>query len=264
MKRAPATPFWTFIGTRLRTLREQYGARQDEVATAARQWGLQWTRATVAAIEIGRRQLSVQEFLLLPYVLKESQPITVTAAEHEEFYMELADFFSDDGDGWIELTRETSALPQTLRDILQGHAWDSLFFIDTPRYRQEQAFRAGAMAMAPRWLAEQKAIWEQVWPGARLSISEQNRILIESERDTEQKAAYKLRVPAFAIAVASRKLWGCSLTDERDRCVAEQTTSEATPRTVQAIRGHVTRSLLTEIEPLVAGLKKDTSPAALT
>ncbi|MCL4761295.1 MAG: helix-turn-helix domain-containing protein [Burkholderiales bacterium] len=59
----PATH--TSIGAHLRHLRERAGLRQDDVARAARERGLAWTRATVAALEIDRRELSLAEFVTL-------------------------------------------------------------------------------------------------------------------------------------------------------------------------------------------------------
>ncbi len=55
----------TSIGAHLRHLRERGGLRQDDVARAARERGLAWTRATVAALEIDRRELSLAEFVTL-------------------------------------------------------------------------------------------------------------------------------------------------------------------------------------------------------
>jgi transcriptional regulator with XRE-family HTH domain len=51
------------IGTLFRATREQGGFRQDQIAAFAREVGLSWTRATIAAIETGRRELSLAEFL---------------------------------------------------------------------------------------------------------------------------------------------------------------------------------------------------------
>ncbi len=53
------------VGALLRAYREARGLRQDEVARAAREGELGWTRATVAAIETGKRELSLSEFFAL-------------------------------------------------------------------------------------------------------------------------------------------------------------------------------------------------------
>jgi transcriptional regulator with XRE-family HTH domain len=64
----------------------------------------------------------------------------------------------------------------------------------------------------------------------------------------ERKAAAVLGVEPEAIAKAARKLWGRSLPEERD---ARLTARGATPRTTQALRGHATRELLSELRKAV-------------
>jgi transcriptional regulator with XRE-family HTH domain len=59
------------IGAELRRLREADGTRQDQLAAAARRYGLRWNQATIAAVELGRRKLSLGEVALLPLVLAE-------------------------------------------------------------------------------------------------------------------------------------------------------------------------------------------------
>lgn len=72
--------------------------------------------------------------------------------------------------------------------------------------------------------------------------------------DAEQKIGRRLDVTPEVVAEAAHKLWGRSLTDERDRRVGEQASEDATPRTLRALRGHVTRALLAELEPAVRDL----------
>jgi hypothetical protein len=64
-------PLEQVIGASLRAFREAGRLHQDRIAAAARAYGLAWTRPTVAAIESGRRQLSIGEMALLPLVLAE-------------------------------------------------------------------------------------------------------------------------------------------------------------------------------------------------
>jgi len=51
--------------------------------------------------------------------------------------------------------------------------------------------------------------------------------------------------------VAAHGRYGRSFSDERDRRVAEQATSDAAPRTLQALRGHVTRAMVAELAPVL-------------
>lgn len=54
----------------LRSFREGRGLRQDDLARAARQTGLPWTRSIVVALEAGRRDLSIDEFVRLPLIFE--------------------------------------------------------------------------------------------------------------------------------------------------------------------------------------------------
>jgi transcriptional regulator with XRE-family HTH domain len=62
-------PYQAVIRVNLRRIRAEKGWRQEDVAVHARQLGLRWDAATVTAIELGRRQLSAGELLLLPSLL---------------------------------------------------------------------------------------------------------------------------------------------------------------------------------------------------
>jgi transcriptional regulator with XRE-family HTH domain len=71
--------------------------------------------------------------------------------------------------------------------------------------------------------------------------------LVRAYSDAEVKAARRLAVDPQVIAEASEKLWGRPLDEERDTRVQTQAEPDATARTVQALRGHVTRALLEEL-----------------
>ena len=69
--------------------------------------------------------------------------------------------------------------------------------------------------------------------------------------EAEQKAARSLGVTSQTIAEAAFDLWGRSLTEERDAKVDKEGPNLASARSVQALRGHVTRRLVSEIEALI-------------
>jgi hypothetical protein len=74
---------------------------------------------------------------------------------------------------------------------------------------------------------------------------------VDALAEAEEKAASKFGVTATLVALAARKLWGRSLTQERDRRVAANS-SERSAGALQAIRGRVTRRLLDELEPILS------------
>lgn len=69
-RRDETKPLSAVIGAGLAAWRAQQGLRQEDVALSARHVGLMWTRPTVAAVELGRRELTATELLLLPVVLE--------------------------------------------------------------------------------------------------------------------------------------------------------------------------------------------------
>lgn len=71
-RRDETKPLSAVIGSGLAKLRTDHGLRQEDVAFTARHIGLAWTRATVTAIELGRRELTATEVLLLPVLLEEA------------------------------------------------------------------------------------------------------------------------------------------------------------------------------------------------
>lgn len=90
-RRLPVQPYpMAFgFGMDLRAIRVARGARQDDVARAARKAGLPWTRASVASLETGRRAMTVDELRLLPVLLHHlgaPADIRITATvEHTDF-----------------------------------------------------------------------------------------------------------------------------------------------------------------------------------
>jgi transcriptional regulator with XRE-family HTH domain len=85
--------------------------------------------------------------------------------------------------------------------------------------------------------------------GAVISFSSTAALrgLVRAYTDAEMKAARKLRVDPQAISETAERLWGHSLAGERDQRVRAQAAEGASARSIQALRGHVTRALLEEI-----------------
>lgn len=245
-----AKPLPVFLGERLRWHRESRKLHQDEVAALARRWGLAWTRSVVAAIEAGRRQLSVEEFLLLPWIAANQGPEAMKGGGATP--IELADFVHQNASEHIILSRRFIASDVALRAILRaetGRGGASPWFLD--------AHRGDLRAMGYATSAENEAIARHLWPEIYQrhhcdpEYQEARRLLeaahAEKLGDAEGKAARRLRTFPLAVAATSRDRWGRSFTEERDRRVAAEAPPDATPRTLQALRGHVARALLQEL-----------------
>lgn len=79
-------------------------------------------------------------------------------------------------------------------------------------------------------------------------------LLVEesAQLEAEQKAARKLGVSPDVVAAAALELWSNSFTSERNDRVQKQANPGASPRTLQALRGHVARKMLEEIQSVLA------------
>jgi len=222
------------IGQRLRELRLESGLRQDQVATAARQVGLGWTQATVAAIERGNRALSLGEWFLLPTVVGFAGGITGP-------WPKLAELLPSSGR--VGLSAETTADVDVLRGELAGqldhdsrHPFGDY---DTPTARQLKESTRRFWNQVKELLP----LWRDMTPRGYRDAQNAAR------GDAERKAARKLGVPALRLSVAAHGRYGHSFTAERDARVAGQAPADAPPRSLQALRGHVTRAMLAELAP---------------
>ena len=216
------------IGHAVLALRNEAGVPADAVARAANLVGLRWQRSTVTSLELGQRGVSAEELLLLPIVLTNAlkRPVSL----HELFREDVA------------LTPGAHATPKGIRQILQGEeatvgrrgAW---YF---PKLREadlgsfEEALRRGALMIRPDVALAH-------------AIDAAEDLLAGRAGEAEQKAARKLHRSAHQVATAARVRWGHSLTEERDSRVGAKLDPSASQRTVQAVRGRVTRELLADL-----------------
>jgi transcriptional regulator with XRE-family HTH domain len=71
-------------------------------------------------------------------------------------------------------------------------------------------------------------------------------------RLAEQKAAASLKLDVSKVQKLSQQAWGHDLTTERETRVSDRVAQQVVdPRSLQALRGHVTRELLNELRPLI-------------
>jgi transcriptional regulator with XRE-family HTH domain len=219
------------LGDRLKELREEQGLSQEEVARRARVVGLPWARATVMAFENGQRKsVALEELLLLSYA----------------FSVEPGEWFV--GRGWAKLTPDAMASLKVIRAMLTGspatqwrriseRLWDLPQFKDAPNVLGAQFEKLNErLRQAEDYL------------GPEVSTENAISALEAAAGQAEVRAAYKLKVKPLDISLAAFRLWGRSLTQERNRRVGEAA-REASFRSLQATKGHITRQLLKELAP---------------
>lgn len=163
----------------------------DALAEAAGKLGLDWTVAWVRGLEHGTKALDGEHLLLLPFVLAEAlaQPVS------------LADLFVADEPITLQ---EVKIAPLELRDVVTGIPYHRPF---------------GTVEHTPGPSAAEIAVEK-----ARL-VREANlgdvhvhalEVAEAGAGEVETRLAQRLRVAEIVVIAAAARLWGHSLTEERD------------------------------------------------
>lgn len=247
------------IGSQIRRIRESSQTLQEQIAQTARErFGLEWTQATVAAIETGKRNLSVEEFLLLPMILSFAQNPN---GQRIEPFVELADLFPNSHD-IVKLNKSTFAANWRLLQIVQGKASDAWGMSHnassggggwmTPGKGKALAAMPESVKQLIRQLGEVESTRQQI--ASELPVSH-FQLLNEAAGEAEKKIARKFHLSPSAVAILARKKWNRSLTEERDARIGV-VGNDPDPRRRQALRGHVTRELIEELAPELKKLSK--------
>lgn len=198
------------IGESLRAIRTGRSERQDEVAADARGYGLDWTRATVAAIETGKRELRPGELVLLPWI----------------YGVELGELIP--ADAHVRLGPNATASGKAVSAALRGAGLEQR--MGEFEFPVKEQLRVGMQALADRFRK-----LSRISP----TLGEVEDAEADAAGEVEQRAADRLGVDALHLALLARRRWGHSLTTERDRRAPDDVRS----------RGHITRTLLSELQP---------------
>jgi transcriptional regulator with XRE-family HTH domain len=237
-------PLHQLIGARLRALREGARLTQEVVAAQARAVGFaDWARGTVSMIEGGHRRVTLEEFLALPLILYYAGAGQVR----------LVDLVSADAPAIINA--DTALAAGTLRAALAGRlAVESTpMSAASPAPARDTEERREALVLWRRW-ASRRSDRSREPSAATLAA-----IAVESRTDALVSAARHLRCSPVAASLAAVVTHGRLLMAEREERVRQRLgEGERNPRTVQAIRGHVTRELLQELRPVVKAMTSKT------
>ena len=215
-KEVEPIPLVSVVTENMRRIRTERGLLQEDVAMAARWVGLMWSSITVTQIESGSRQLSLDEVLLLPLVLRCS-------------LKDLLDTANDDDP--IQLGYNTILEAATVRRLV-AEKGPQLSADDIP------------MLPGLEHPLDPKITWAV--KGAYLERTLLSYLLVRegTRGEAERKAAQTLKISAAQVTAYAIRLWGRSLTDERDGRAVEHLIKG---KELRAVRGHITRALLREI-----------------
>lgn len=193
---------------------------QEEVAAAARNAGLKWTGVTVTQIESGNRSISAEELVLLAIIL-------------DEPLRELVHYPDAD----VALT-ETMLLPSFVMAALIGS--------DRPPSQLHELDESLRWQPTPalEWDLDERVL-EGIWRAHLFpSLLSYLRVRQGSRGEAERKAAMQMKGTPSEMAGIALRLFGRSLTEERD---IRSEAAVAEGKQLRAVRGHTTRALLEEI-----------------
>ncbi|MFK0295608.1 helix-turn-helix domain-containing protein [Streptomyces sp. NPDC090442] len=226
---AQAPAFGEAIGKQLQRVREEKGRTAEDVARQAQQLGLSWHRPTVSQIERGRRALSAVELIMLPLI----------------YGCPLGDLLPD---GTMWLTPDVGVYDREVRKALAGDYNPSARALRLPGGWHVKGFSDQDKEETARHVAQAVAYLEahSPWPH-----NAQARYVQGKPDDAETKAAKRLGTTPHYVAYAARETWGRGLAAEREARLRERGELPEGKRALQSARGHITRTLVAELEPIV-------------
>lgn len=206
----------TVITENMRRIRAERGLLQEDIAMAARWVGLMWSSVTVTQIESGSRQLNLDEVLLLPLVLKCS--------------------FKD----LLKTEKDSDRIQLGYNTVLEASTVRALVAEKGPRLSPDEIPMLPGLepTLDPKIKAAVQDAWLERTLLSYLLVREGAR------GEAERKAAQTLKISAPLITAYALRLWGRSLTEERDGRAVEHIVKG---KELRAVRGHITRALLREI-----------------
>jgi len=215
---------------RLRTDTPPGSLSQDGLARHIRIRGIPWTRATVAAVETGRRSVSLVEGIALADVLGVGLgDLVSTTRSHVTVELGL----------WSSgyLAGAVRGNTDGIEDAFQS---DELRHLD-------RAMRAGVRGLQRRMDLVQRRWGDDISLTPVAIVERERRISdVEVAVASRLESRTRLGVTGFEIVVAAEVMWRQSFEEERERRVAERP-GVVTRRTQQALRGRATRDMEAEM-----------------
>lgn len=205
-------------GAQARTLRLAADKSLEDVAMAARSYGLRWSTGSVGDFEGGRATASLKTLLVVAAVLRDvtGRPVT------------LADLFA--GDGSVEITDNLPVELSELRDLLAGQPVTM-----TP---------PGDVVTATLTLKLPKGGKPPQWPKGLVYAGgvdpELHSRVLKELRETDLRVCRRIGVEPFAGAAGMAMLWGKTFVAKRDE--------EAGPGAKPQRRGQISRRLQAELQ----------------
>ncbi|WP_261570339.1 hypothetical protein [Frankia gtarii] len=251
------------------------------MSDAARLCGLAWDRSRIAALERGAKSISIEELVVLPFVLGVACERQVTVSELLDspdlvaLTPQIHGSARDIADILAGETPEDIIVPLRVADAIGRGTWDfdriagpppvpsdpgAHPFTDLPLSPElaggadeeiDVQVREPIRNLAARTILEampvaRRALELGLWPSGGTVGDVTRWAWLGGE--TEELAGRRLGEPPAIIVALSLALWGRTLSAERDHILSEKSVpSAATRDTVRSVRGRITRNLLNQL-----------------
>lgn len=223
-------PYQSVVGENVKRLRDEAAITQEQLAHRMRLAG--WNGATVAAIETGKRSVSLGEALLLTSALEPAS---------------LSDLLSAPASDRVDV--EGVALSgRQLRRLVDGDPPANLLSTE-PKKTGGHELDAG--------LLYEYAVTAEGLGVRETGPTDLARMALDALGDVENRAARSLGVSPFEVVAASYAVWGRTISEERDRRLLKSTGEQR-----RGQRGHVTRTLLAELGEVLREVPEGRRPGA--
>lgn len=226
-----ATNLARALGRGIKAAREAKHLTQEQLAARLRDLGLDWSRATVASVETGRRDdVGITEIVIVAFALGTS-PAELIPSNTPPIVLAA---------GLLEVS------PNGLRRMLSG----------TSVGLGRNGFQAPRVAQRLQQVTEEWREITRLWPALARRPAEDGMTTIgaisrDQHGEAEQHAARRLGRSPLEIAVAAHRAWGRGFRDERERRLDQRARKGSSRASLSALRGRVTRELLEELRPLL-------------
>lgn len=214
---------YSHLGQRLRDWRNEFGASQEDLSNLVRVEGINWTRPKIAQIESGKRRLTIDELLVLSFAT--GKPLK---------------YWLDPGEGHLRISE---------RLVFSSEAAVAIASSRKPKTVVYRPHEIGEVRLPPDAFKAFEFSFESS-PEATQDIH------TFTGYEAEMNAASRFGVDPASVVLASRALWGQSLTPERDARAKVWLSKHDDKRTIQAMRGHMSRVLLDELGGAFAAFKE--------
>jgi hypothetical protein len=254
------------VGLNIWRAREKWGVTQEQIAIAAQEYGLEWTRWTVAELERARRALAAHELLALPIVLARAFAAHLPAAAAQ---LSAPGLLHDAaGGGTLQLSPDLVLTEEEVAGILGGAVPTR-----TPSRRIPADSEKRAAAKLGVSLERLDELSHEQW-GREFVAERDRRVRLKREQRRAQLAALVERIERAQADVkraqrsgsspdAALEEWRLAYRDLTRLARTGPAIETAGPQAFkaawkwayesdQALRGHATRELLTELRQCLA------------